>query len=91
MKTYTVIQQLWEESERGWGCRPEGCSLHLTLEDCKEYIADYWKTMPDEDVPDEYDRPCGEPKLVEVGPKTYKKIKESTCGIRRFKWEKIDI
>ena len=24
------ILQIWEESERGWGTRPGGCSLHIT-------------------------------------------------------------
>ena len=23
--------QRWEESERGWGVRPDGCSLHLGI------------------------------------------------------------
>ena len=25
-----VVVQKWEESERGWGTRPDGFSLHLT-------------------------------------------------------------
>ena len=36
-----VYLQHWEESERGWGIRPDGCSLHLTLEDRKKYIEKY--------------------------------------------------
>lgn len=28
-KRHGVICQKWEESERGWGTRPNGYSLHL--------------------------------------------------------------
>jgi hypothetical protein len=34
----SLYLQYWEESERGWGVRPDGCSLHLTKDDCKSYI-----------------------------------------------------
>jgi hypothetical protein len=59
----------WTEYERGWGQRPDGHTLHLTKEDAKQYIDDYWKRQP-KDVPDDYSSP-GEPKLVEVDDSTY--------------------
>lgn len=54
----TVIVQKWEESERGWGCRPDGYSIHFSETDRKSYIDTYWKEMP-KDSPDEYSRPHG--------------------------------
>jgi hypothetical protein len=63
----------WLESEKGWGTRPDGYSLHPTKEACEQYIRNYWLTMPNE-VPDEYSRPVWDlpkeitisnPKLVE--------------------------
>lgn len=51
--------QKWEESEEGWGVRPDGFSLHLTKEGLKRYINEYWDSMPEE-IPAEYSRPCGE-------------------------------
>lgn len=51
-----LICQEWEESERGWGTRPDGCSLHLTEEDRKTFIKAYWDSMP-ETPPSEYSRP----------------------------------
>jgi len=77
---FSVVVQLWEESERGWGTRPDGYSLHLTEEARKSYIEDYWASMPDE-VPDEYSRPCGSPYVASVNEKTFIKVKASKNGI----------
>lgn len=63
----------WEESERGWGIRPDGFSLHLSKEDSKKYVKDYWDRQPD-GVPDEYSRPSGEARPVVIRDK--KMIKE---------------
>lgn len=76
-----VICQKWEESEAGWGTRPDGYSLHLSLEHLKQYIAEYWEKMPDE-VPDEYCRPGGAPYECEIDSETYLKLKASKNGLR---------
>ena len=68
-----VYKQEWLESERGWGQRPDGCSLHLSMQDCTQYIKDYWERMPD-DPPDEYSKPSGHPILVEVSESVYKEV-----------------
>ena len=52
------IAQRWEESERGWGVRPDGYSLHRTEEDLKAFIKAHWDSLPD-DPPDCYSRPSG--------------------------------
>ena len=77
----TVVRQDWEESERGWGERPDGYSLHLSEEDRVAYIDAYWARMPDA-IQDEYSRPCGPPRLVDVDKNTYAKIK-ARRGLRR--------
>ena len=76
-----VICQKWEESERGWGTRPDGYSLHLTDEDRKAYIQGYWAGMPDS-TPDEYSRPDGTPYRCEVDRETFEKVKASKHGVR---------
>jgi len=63
----TVYVQLWEESERGWGCRPDGASIHLTEKDADAYVAAYWATMPS-DSPNEYSRPAGGTISIGAGP-----------------------
>ena len=60
----------WEESERGWGCRPDGYSLHSSLEKAQKYIHDHYSTHTGA-VPDEYSRAVGSPHLVEVSPSLY--------------------
>lgn len=79
-----VICETWTESERGWGTRPDGVSLHLKEEDCKEYIKDYWNTMPDE-IQDEYSRPDGNLRSVCVSDEIYEDICNSKNGIRLWK------
>ena len=78
-----VIRQDWLESERGWGTRPDGYSLHETIEDCKQYIKEYWDGMPDE-IPDEYSRPCGDLYKVKVPMDVYKSVIESKNGVRKW-------
>lgn len=68
-----VVAQDWEESERGWGVRPDGCSLHLTEADCRQYISKYWDGMP-RFAPDEYERPAGQPYHVAVPMDLYEEV-----------------
>ena len=75
-----VVYVSWEESERGWGTRPDGCSLHLTKADFEIYLDNYWDKMPDE-APDEYSRPAGTPVAVSVGLRLYARIKETKNGL----------
>jgi hypothetical protein len=79
MTTYTVYRQNWLESERGWGIRPDGYSLHLSRLDRDVYVRQYWDRMPNQ-VPDEYSR-CA----VEVDEATYAAIAASQHGIRRYR------
>jgi len=73
-----VYLQYWEESERGWGIRPDGCSLHLTEEDRNKYITSiYEQRKNDKEVPYEYDRPVGESIKVMINDNLFELIKES--------------
>jgi hypothetical protein len=69
-----VLCQCWEESERGWGTRPEGFSLHKDEEALKRYIDKHWETYPKDYVPDEYERPCGKAYSVNVPEQLYQII-----------------
>jgi hypothetical protein len=80
-----VYLQYWEESERGWGVRPDGCSLHLTLDEHKKYIKSiYDGREEDTEVPDEYERIVGEPIEVMIDPTLFS-IVEGT--LRLFQYE----
>jgi len=76
-KVYNAVCQKWEESEAGWGIRPDGYSLHLTEEDRKKYVEEFWKhqrTVLGEAVPHEYTRESGMPYIVVVDKATYKEL-----------------
>lgn len=68
-KKIKVVVQKWEETERGWGCRPDGYSIHPDEAARKRYVAAHWESMKKEfgeEAPDEYDRPNGTPYEAEV-------------------------
>lgn len=82
--------QEWWESERGWGQRPDGFTLHLT----KQAALDHIKTVVggrkyDNPVPDEYDFTVGEPfevsaAVLDLTAKDYERLeKTGTIWIRK--------
>jgi hypothetical protein len=75
-----VVVQKWEESERGWGTRPDGYSVHLTESDRIAFIAEYWARMPSGPAPDEYERPDGTPYLAEVAANKVAEFREAING-----------
>lgn len=78
-----VVRQPWVESERGWGVRPDGDSLHLSMQDLWSFVADYWRTMPDQ-APDEYSRPQGDPDMIEVEADLHREVAATRNGLRRL-------
>jgi hypothetical protein len=78
---HTIVVQKWEESERGWGTRPDGYTMHLTEEDrvafCKKFWADERKRNPSGVAPSCYSRECGSPYAAKVDRKTYNAIEKS--------------
>lgn len=83
--TYTVFAQAWEESERGWGVRPDGASLHRTLEDCKEFRRAFWEKELASQIPgvtpDCYSRTVGVPQEVAIDEELYEHVAASEHGI----------
>ncbi len=85
--THRVYCQDWLESERGWGSRPDGHSLHLNKDHRDSFVAEFWSTMPNE-VPDEYSRPLGELYEIRVPTDVYMQIRISKNGIRVYQLPK---
>ena len=83
MSEHTVVVQKWEESELGWGTRPDGFSLHLNEEARSAYVREYWKKMP-EYPPEEYSRPYGTPYFTTVSEETYREIEVKGGSLRRY-------
>lgn len=75
-KVYAVF---WEESEAGWGCRPDGVTVHVTKALAEEYInkvhADYLKKYGNV-TPGCYSRVSCGPKEVTVTRSVYKACNE---------------
>ncbi len=91
MKLETIVRIDWDESEAGWGIRPDGCSLHLNRGDSETFVKEYWATMPKE-VPTEYSRPSGPAYVSGVSQAMYTKVKKSKNGVRlwNFDTHKLD-
>lgn len=60
-----VIYQGWEESELGWGIKPDGFSLHVSREEHKLYLERFYASLPYDSVPDTYSRIDGV--AIEIG------------------------
>lgn len=90
-RKHPVVVQEWEESERGWGIRPDGATLHLTEADRTAYVNDYWarekKSNPSGVTPDEYSRPSGNPSIIDVSEATYEQVKKTKNGLMLWQSE----
>lgn len=75
-----VVVQKWEESESGWGTRPDGYTLHCTADDMNAFVQAYWDRMPNR-VPEVYSRPDGQPYIAWVDEELYEKVKASGNGM----------
>lgn len=67
----TIFLQFWEESERGWGVRPDGASLHIDIESHKNYIKEIYSSRDESHIPYEYERIVGNPIEVKVVESLY--------------------
>lgn len=71
----------WTESERGWGQRPDGHSLHLSPADYAAYYEEYRKKLPAE-APNEYSYPEPGILAVEVPDELYDKLRQGKGSLR---------
>jgi hypothetical protein len=65
--------QLWEESERNWGIRPDGCSLHLDINELKNFLNSVFSNRK-ETIPDEYERPLGRESVCFISDELFEKL-----------------
>jgi hypothetical protein len=72
----TIILQLWEESTKGKGSRPDGCSIHIDLENRLSYINSEYELRQSNVIPDEYEVAVGTPIEVHVTDNIYNILKE---------------
>lgn len=87
MSSTIVWIQKWEESEAGWGTRPDGYTIHARKEDITAFL-DRMRLQeasagfgPD-NVPETYSRPCGRPYQAEITEAvTLAKLSSSEHGI----------
>lgn len=65
----------WTEYESGWGCRPDGSSLHRDLDAAKAFISRYGTGTGHE-----FSRPNADPRLVEITEDQKRRLDESETG-----------
>lgn len=81
-KRFPAVCQKWDEIERDWGTRPDGYSLHLSFADLTIFTLDYQNGLEEED-PDEYSLPDGEPYYCLIDEKIFSEVRKSEHGIWR--------
>lgn len=72
----TIILQLWEESIKEKGSRPDGCSIHIDLDSRLDYINTEYELRKSNVIPDEYETMIGHPIEVQVSDNIYNILKE---------------
>lgn len=83
-----LIIQNWEDRERGWGARPGGWTIHLSLNACQVYVDGYNRQHNNQaSAPDEYTRTSGSSFEIFVDEDLYLKI-EAKMGDRDAIWGK---
>ena len=77
-----VYLQNWEESERGWGVRPDGCSLHIDLNNHKSYLNSIYQSRDINNIPHEYDRIVGVVREVLVSDVIFNEVVKNSGVLR---------
>lgn len=72
-----VYLQFWELSEINQEVKNDGVTLHLTINDCKNYISNFYKKRIGKKVPNKYTRIVGEPITVEVTESLFTLVKKN--------------
>jgi len=98
MTTFPVVLQEWLESESGWGQRPDGYTVHLSVDDSKTFVENYWAEVrrrnPSGVTPECYSRPYGDPFVKDVEKGVYNRLKklkkEGKFGFRIIKLAELD-
>lgn len=80
-----VMCQLWEEIEVGWGERPDGFSLHVSLADRNAAVQEHWDALPAV-CPAEYEAPIGEPFWAEVSWEVADRVAACSRASKRGVW-----
>ncbi len=70
-----VVLQLWEESERGFGTRPDGCSIHIDSDNRNNYIKSIYDSRSDK-VPNTYDKIIGSELEAFIDDELFKKLND---------------
>ena len=79
--------QLWEESEKGWGVNPDGCSIHISEEEYQKYLSSIYSLRESSTiVPDIYERVLGKMMVCYVSDSLYDVLK-SDKSIRLMEYE----
>jgi hypothetical protein len=71
-----AVCQAWTESERGWGQRPDGYTVHRDFAERDRFIESYNARLPAE-IPESYSFADGYPYLVDTGADLYAKLETS--------------
>lgn len=83
-----VVCRKWEESERGWGVRPDGYSLHLSSVHLADFIREHRDARHADHVPNIYDFPSDASGATYAciinDDELFIEIAKSKNGIRRF-------
>jgi hypothetical protein len=83
------VLQFWEESIRDFGIIPDGCSLHIDLDEHRNFLKSFYDKR-DGNAPDEYDRIFGDEIVCFISDSLYNNLLDKN-SIRLLENEKNNL
>jgi hypothetical protein len=69
------VFQFWEESDKNKGVTPDGCSIHIDLDERERFLNDFYNRLSNK-VPNEYERILGKEIYCFVSDEIYDRLVE---------------
>ncbi len=77
-----VYVQIWEESELGNGVKEDGCSIHLSIDNAKNFIKNIYSARKSDEVPNSYERISGDLLEIKISNSLYRELLKNRFGLR---------
>lgn len=77
-----VYVQIWEESELGNGVKEDGCSIHLSIDNAKNFIKNIYSVRKSDEVPNSYERISGDLLEIKISNSLYRELLKNRFGLR---------
>jgi hypothetical protein len=85
-----AILQIWEESNKEFGIRQDGCSIHIDSIELNQYIDSVYRDRDGDNLPISYERVVGNPTEVEICDLLYNRLtRDKSIRLRSYEMNNL--